>query len=152
MEFLSLIVSFSALGFAVFTFSIHGRKIHKLRKKLDEYRLSFGTRELLVMQKAYLVAHRSTTNDPYKIQLSIRNDGMAIAKNISFKFIHPQTGQDISDTFSITMLPSPEIKPKELIVLNISYKKETPKICQLILYWDDEYQVKNSRKQLLELM
>ncbi|EGJ71659.1 hypothetical protein Bcop_1464 [Bacteroides coprosuis DSM 18011] len=151
MEFLSLIVAFSALGFAVFTFSVHTRALSNLRRKVDELELGIGDQGLFAKKKAFLVAVVSKTHDANKVQLSIRNDGLAIARNISFKFIHPQTSQDISETFRITTISSPVINPKEYIVMNITFSPDTPNISQLVMLWDDDYQEVNRRKQLIKL-
>ncbi|MGL5261666.1 MAG: hypothetical protein ACRC9P_04700 [Bacteroides sp.] len=151
MEYISLIVAFAALGFSVFTFSIHQRMLSKLRHRLDEAYLTEGARDILAQKKAFLIAFISRTNDPNKIQLNIRNDGFATARNIRFKFNHPQTGQDVGETMLISAASSPEIPADEYIVINLTFTEKTPKVSHIRLYWDDEYKQGNRRKALLHL-
>ena len=151
MEYICLTVAFAALGFSVFTFSIHQRMIKKMRRQLDEGYLSEEARNLLAQKKAFLVAFISRTNDPNKIQLNIRNDGLATATNIRFKFNHPQSGNDVSETLLITAASNSEIKASEFIVINITFTDQTPNVSHIRLYWDDAYKKKNQRRQFLQL-
>ena len=125
--------------------------ISKLKRQIDESYLTESARNLLAQQKAFLTAFISRTNDPNKVQLNIRNDGIATAKHIRFKFNHPQTGQDVGETLFVTAVSDPDIKADEYIVVNITFTEKTPNVTHIRLYWDDEYKKGNQRKQLLHL-
>ena len=124
------ILDFIKSGFGLFRYIKIGRKIDQQQLEINELQLKRLREEDIAKQQADILLILS--NDEGVSNLTITNQGCAIAKNIRIIGLDSLL-YDVNTTLPCDLLPNEEIE------ITITHTKDTPSSAHIVCIWDDEY-------------
>ena len=144
MEKINTILSLFALGFSLFTYWLHERKIKNQEEKVNQYELEKFESEKIEIKKAIVEAN-VISGPNGKRTIKVYNKGKATAKDVIVTI--PE-----DEKLTITSNPFPiDIKPQHGFDINLFLSIGFDEKIVIKFEWKDDFQEKNYETQMLQL-
>lgn len=139
-----IIISVFAVGFSIYTYRKHDRKIKEQNKLINDFTLEKLTKEKELEKKAIVEAN-VIKYDKGKRVIKVYNRGKATAKNVRVTF-------DEDPNLLISEYPSPiDILPQHSIDIRTTVFSGSPNTAKITFEWEDGVKLDNKYTQTIQL-
>lgn len=144
IECIPIAISLFAVGFSVYTYRKHDRKINEQNKLINKYTLEKLAKENELEKKAIVEAN-VVRYDKGKRIIKIYNKGKAVAKNVVVSF--PDDPNIIIREYPSSF----DISPYNSMDISVSIFVGSPHTAKIAIEWDDDYKSDNKETQTIQL-
>lgn len=142
---IAIIISICSLGFSIFVYLKHDKKIKGQSAILNELQIGKLTEEKEENKKAKIEINVVKDSSGYRI-IRVQNAGKSLARNVMITFDNNEVSSSIQGN------PSPvDINPQSSIQMSYFANKQTPGEVEISLGWEDDFSKENNYSQTIQL-